>query len=100
MVKSPVNIAGIRPNRAATITVKNELVNIYKGENSSYDELTPREQQIFYLIAEGLTYKEIAYKLKISAKTVNNHRTNIMNKMDIHSIPELIKEAYKLGILT
>lgn len=80
-------------------TVKNELSNLYKGENSSYDELTPREQQIFYLIADGLSYKEIAYQLKISAKTVNNHRTNIMNKLNIQSVPELIKLAYKLGII-
>lgn len=79
--------------------VQNELNNLYKGESCNYDELTPREQQIFYLIAEGLSYKEIAFRLKISAKTVNNHRTNIMNKLKLYSVPELIKEAYKLDIL-
>jgi len=67
--------------------------------DSRYDSLTPREQQVLRLLAEGLCAKEIAERLFISPKTVENHRTNIMNKLDIHSTVELIRYAAKLGLI-
>ena len=51
------------------------------------------------LLAEGLTSKEIAKKLFISPKTVENHRANIMNKLDLHSTIELVRYAAKLGLI-
>lgn len=64
-----------------------------------YSALTAREQEILRLLAEGLPTKEIAEKLFISPKTVENHRTNIMNKLELHSTIELVRYAAKLGLI-
>lgn len=70
-----------------------------KITNAIYDTLTSREQEIMVLLAEGLSSKEIAEKLFISPKTVDNHRTNILRKLNLHSTIELIRYAAKLGII-
>ena len=64
-----------------------------------YASLTPREQEVMRLLAEGFSAKEIAAKLYISPKTVENHRSNIMNKLGLHSTMELIRYAAKLGLI-
>ena len=70
-----------------------------KINDSLYGTLTAREQEILRLLAEGLSSKEIAQKLFISPKTVENHRSNIMNKLDLHSTLELVRYAAKLGLI-
>jgi DNA-binding NarL/FixJ family response regulator len=70
-----------------------------KITDAAYGNLTPREQEIMRLLAEGLSRKEIGEKLFISPKTVENHRTNIMNKLDLHSTIELIRYAARLGLI-
>ncbi len=70
-----------------------------KSADVKYESLTPREQQVMRLLAEGLYPKQIAEKLFISRKTVENHRTNIMNKLDLHSTMELVRYAAKLGLI-
>ncbi|PIE71433.1 MAG: DNA-binding response regulator [Deltaproteobacteria bacterium] len=70
-----------------------------KIADTEYGALTPREQEIMRLLAEGSTPKEIADKLCISPKTVENHRSNIMKKLDIHSTMELVRYAAKLGLI-
>ena len=67
--------------------------------DTKYQELTPREQEIFRLLAEGLSSKEIADRLFISGKTVDNHRANIMNKLDLHKPLELFRYAAGLGLI-
>ncbi len=67
--------------------------------DAGYGSLTPREQEVMRLLAEGLSVKKIAEKLFISPKTVENHRANIMNKLDIHSTVELIRYAARLGLI-
>lgn len=64
-----------------------------------YDKLSPREQQILRMIAEGAGYREIGSNLNISAKTVNVHRANIMRKIDVESQIDLVKYALKIGII-
>lgn len=66
---------------------------------SSYDLLTAREQEVMVLLAEGLSTSQVADKLFISPKTVENHRHNIMRKLDLHSIIELTRYAAKLGLI-
>lgn len=66
--------------------------------DSDADQLTPRERQVLALIAEGRSNAEIASVLNLSAKTADNHRSNIMRKLDIHSTPELVAYAFKQGI--
>ena len=70
-----------------------------KITDAGYKTLTPREQQITRLLAEGISTKDIADQLFISPKTVENHRSNIMNKLDLHSTMELVRYAAKLGII-
>lgn len=64
-----------------------------------YDELTGREKTILYMVAEGYCSKEIAKHLSISINTVNNHRANIMRKLNIHDAVGLTKYAINLGLL-
>lgn len=65
----------------------------------TYDNLTQREVEVLRLIAEGLTNQEIADKLVISVKTVQAHRANIMEKLDLHDAVELTKYAIRKGII-
>lgn len=67
--------------------------------DAGYDTLTPREQEIFALLAEGHSLKDIGERLFISPKTVENHRTNIMRKLGVRSSLELIRYAAKVGII-
>ena len=67
--------------------------------DAAYSALTPREQEVMRLLAEGLSSKEIAEKLFISPKTVDNHRANILNKLGLHSTMELVRYAAKLGLI-
>ena len=70
-----------------------------KVSDSGYGKLTSREQEIMRMLAEGTPKSDIADQLCISIKTVENHRTNIMRKLDIHSAMELVRYAAKLGLI-
>jgi two-component system response regulator NreC len=63
------------------------------------DGLTPREREVLQLIAEGYTNKEIAGIMNLSVKTIQSHRTNLMNKLDLHDRGELIKYAIQKKII-
>lgn len=63
------------------------------------DQLTPREREILRLIAEGHTNNEMAKLLRISVKTVERHRTNLMSKLNAHNLVELIRVAVKRGLI-
>ena len=66
---------------------------------SAGHELTTREREILQLVAESHTTKEIAVKLSISAKTVDNHRTNLMRKLNVHDVAGLTRYALENGIV-
>ncbi|MEI7730213.1 MAG: response regulator transcription factor [Verrucomicrobiota bacterium] len=63
------------------------------------DRLTPREREIVQLIAEGRTNKEIALQLGLSVKTADAHRANVMRKLDLHSVSELVRYAVRNQIV-
>jgi len=69
------------------------------NQTSSWDTLTKTERRILKRIAEGLTSKEIATQFFISVKTVQKHRSNLMQKLDIHNVSELTAYAYKKGVV-
>lgn len=71
-----------------------------RGLEDSYDLLTGREREILQLVAEGKTNKEAATLLNISLTTVETHRTHILQKLGLHSIPELILYAVRKGIIS
>jgi two-component system response regulator NreC len=60
---------------------------------SRYDLLTDREREVFKLLADGLSVKEVATRLDVSVKTADVHKTNLMRKLDLHDRAELIKYA-------
>ena len=68
-------------------------------QEDTTDGLTPREREVLQLIAEGYTNKEIAGIMNLSVKTVQSHRTNLMNKLDLHDRGELIKYAIQKKII-
>jgi len=76
------------------------LKRVQSGEERHrYDGLTDREREILALIAEGLSNQEIAQKLFISIKTVQTHRTHIMEKLDLHNRAQLVRYAIRKGLI-
>jgi two-component system response regulator NreC len=71
-----------------------------RGLEDSYDLLTDREREVLQLAAEGKPNKEIAGELNIGLTTVETHRTHILQKLGLHSVPELILYAVRKGIIT
>lgn len=63
------------------------------------ERLTPRQREILRLIAEGYTTQAIAQKLDISIKTVETHRTQLMERLDIHDIAGLVRYAIRIGLV-
>ncbi len=75
---------------------------LHPHKDSSENEeriLTPREREVIQLVAEGKTTKEIANTLSLSVKTAETHRTNLMRKLDLHSIADLTLYALRNGIV-
>lgn len=70
-----------------------------KPEPPIYEKLTARQREILQLIAEGYTTKEIANMLNVSIKTVDTHRTQLMERLNIHDIAGLVRYAIRSGIL-
>ena len=62
--------------------------------------LTERERQVLALIAEGLSSKQIAKQLGVSLKTIESHRANLMDKLDIHKVSGLVRFAIRSGLVT
>jgi two-component system, NarL family, response regulator NreC len=71
-----------------------------RGLDDSYELLTDREREVLHLVAEGRTNKEVAAMLNVSITTVETHRTHILQKLSLHSIPELILYAVRKGIIS
>jgi RNA polymerase sigma factor (sigma-70 family) len=70
------------------------------GAEDSYDLLSPREREVFQLVAEGKSSKEIAALLHLSVYTVETHRARIMQKLNLRGMPELILYAVRKGIIS
>jgi len=67
---------------------------------SRYELLTPREREVFPLVASGLLNKQVAGELNASEKTIKVHRGQLMQKMEAHSLSDLIRMAEQLGVLS
>ncbi len=84
----------------AKFLMKEMAVHPADVEPAAVEELTPREQEVLTYIAEGYTNREIAEALVISIKTVDRHRENIMQKLNLHSRVELVKYAIEKGLIS
>lgn len=80
--------------------VVSDYVRRVGGEASSPTQLTPRQRQILQLLAEGRSMKEIAQLLYISVKTVETHRAQLMERLDIHDVAGLVRYAIRTGLVT
>lgn len=70
------------------------------SKSSAFSSLTPREREILQLLAEGNTSRAVADKINISIKTVDTHKVNIMRKLGLKSLAELVRYAIREGIST
>jgi DNA-binding NarL/FixJ family response regulator len=75
-----------------------DMLNGKRPTANPLDELTPRQREILQLIAEGRTTKEIAGRLDLSVKTIETHRGQLMERLDIHDVPGLVKFAIRVGL--
>ena len=83
----------ISPLISGYLVQRRENIKQFESSNPSLKDLTPKELIVLKMIAENKTSKEIAEKLFISYRTVENHRTNISNKLNLHGSHSLIKFA-------
>jgi DNA-binding NarL/FixJ family response regulator len=79
--------------------VINDYVRRVGGEAGSLEILTPRQREILQMIAEGQTTKEIARTLHLSVKTVETHRTQLMERLNIHDVAGLVRYAVRVGLV-
>lgn len=82
---------------AVAALLRNVVAN--PAASNASDFLTDREREILQLVAESHSTKEIAAKLGISIKTVDNHRTNLMRKLDLHDVASLTRYALEIGLI-
>ena len=80
------------------IVLRDYLNPSIDNDYSQTPDLTLREREVLQLIVEGCATKEVANRLNISIKTVESHRSRIMNKLDLHTVAELTKYAVRRGI--
>jgi DNA-binding NarL/FixJ family response regulator len=76
-----------------------EYLRRTRAELNSVERLSPRQTEILKLLAEGKTTKQIALDLSISAKTVESHRAQLMERLDIHDLAGLVRYAIKTGLV-
>jgi len=76
-----------------------EYVRRTGGEAHALDVLSPRQREVLQLIAEGCSTKDIARLLDLSVKTVDTHRTQLMERLDIHDVAGLVRFAIRSGIV-
>ena len=88
-------------NPAVAAKLIEDYVRRVRGDGgaTSAEPLTAREREVLKLIAEGNTNQEIADVLCLSRKTVESHRANIMRKLDLHDVTELVKYALRSGLI-
>lgn len=84
----------------AARTLAEQLQHPERDAADPYGALTAREREVFHLIAEGLTTKEIARKLDISVKTAENHRARVLDKLGMRNTAELVRYAVQRGLVS
>ena len=86
-----------------TPTVNKKVIMDYlerlDTDQTPIERLTRRQREILQLIAEGNTVKEIAWELNLSVKTIETHRSQLMDRLDIHDVAGLVRYAMRMGII-
>lgn len=92
-------------HRYLSPSLSDRAIDIYEhmnraGTTDKYETLTPREREVLHLSAEGLTSNRIAMRLGISVRTAETHKSNVMNKLGIHTQADLTRYAIRRGIIS
>lgn len=85
-------------SRIADVIIKDYVRSAAGGRSSAFSRLSNREREVLQLLAEGRSTKQVAGQLNLSVKTVETHRKQIMDKLNIHSLAGLTKYAVREGI--
>lgn len=80
------------------ILIQDYIKSLSASQGSPFAVLSPREREIVQLLAEGFSAKKIASQLHVSTKTVDTHRQNIMRKLNLSSVADLVKYAIREGL--
>jgi DNA-binding NarL/FixJ family response regulator len=82
-------------------SISKQVVDAFRSRKpgAAEDPLTPRQREILQLLAEGNSTKEVAHLLGLSAKTVETHRAQIMERLDIRDVPGLVRYAIRTGLI-
>jgi len=94
-----VKAGGTYLSRAAQRVLRKGMSETDRKEKNSFERLSPRELEVFTLIADGMSVKETAANLCISPKTVESHKYNIMEKLNASSLADLTKKAIERGLI-
>jgi DNA-binding NarL/FixJ family response regulator len=76
-----------------------DYLQVVGGEGGALEQLTPRQREVLQLVAEGHSVKEIARVLHVSVKTVETHRAQLMERLDIHDVAGLVRYAIRVGLV-
>jgi DNA-binding NarL/FixJ family response regulator len=71
-----------------------------RGQTDSFDLLTDREREVLQLLAEGRSNKEVATQLNVGVSTIESHRANLMQKLNLHNTAEIVLYAVRKGLIT
>ena len=92
-----------RGERYLTPAVVKYAIEAYRekseGQTGPLAKLSMRQREILQLVAEGQTTKDIAQRLSLSVKTVETHRSQLMERLDIHDVPGLVRFAMRVGVI-
>ncbi len=97
-IKTVVSNQSYLSPKITDVVIKDYIQTLSRGDVSAFSVLTAREREVLQLLAEGRSTKEIAASLSVSVKTIETHRQQIMDKLDIHSVAELTKYAIREGL--
>ncbi len=76
-----------------------DYLQVVGGEGGALEQLTPRQREVLQLVAEGNSVREIAQLLHVSVKTVETHRAQLMERLDIHDVAGLVRYAIRVGLV-
>ncbi len=76
-----------------------QLMDEQRGEEPGAPRLTPRERAVLQMVAEGMSNKQMAGRLSLSAKTVEHYRARVMQKLHVHDVATLTRHAVRLGLV-
>lgn len=97
---SAVTSGGSYLSPAVSATVIDDYLQRMKEEIDPLEQLTSRQREILQLIAEGKSTKEVAYLLKVSVKTIETHRAQLMDRLGIYDVPGLVRFAIRTGLVS